>query len=405
MVKRLTISVLFIAFLVTSLSTPSFARSSTKPKGTRSTITESSRTQKKISKMRASRKVAKVGRSSKKRKKVARAKKRRYVERFYTSSYANDNTEGDIATGEDPIVRAAAIEALGSMNGTVVAVDPDTGRILAMVNQKLALSEGAMPCSTIKTAVSLAALSEGIVTKETEIKLGRRWSMNMTRALAVSNNPYFEVLGRRMGFEKVSHYAQQFGLGELAGHNIPGEHLGTFPAEEISKKRGGVGRMCSFGEGINMTPLQLAAFTAAIANGGNLYYLQHPRSEDEVLNFQPRLKRALEISSLIPEVADGLGAAVSYGTARTLRTSFMEEPILGKTGTCSKDGTRFGWFASYANTQHGRIVTVVFLRGGRPTYGPKAAEITGKIYRTLYDNSFFAKRDGPGIISGRGASQ
>jgi cell division protein FtsI/penicillin-binding protein 2 len=80
---------------------------------------------------------------------------------------------------------------------------------------------------------------------------------------------------------------------------------------------------------------------------------------------------------------------VQYGTARSVRYNFSEEEILGKTGTCSKDGTRFGWFASYANTQYGRIVTVVFLQGGRPTYGPKAAEIAGRMYRNLYDHSFF----------------
>jgi len=65
---------------------------------------------------------------------------------------------------------------------------------------------------------------------------------------------------------------------------------------------------------------------------------------------------------------------------------------LGKTGTCSKDGTRFGWFASYANTEVGRIVVVVFLQGGRPTYGPKAAEIAGRLYRGLYDHSFFTAK-------------
>jgi len=58
----------------------------------------------------------------------------RYYERFYTSSFAQDITEGDVTTGEDPIVREAAIDALGGMNGTVVAIEPTSGRILAMVN-------------------------------------------------------------------------------------------------------------------------------------------------------------------------------------------------------------------------------------------------------------------------------
>jgi penicillin-binding protein 2 len=55
-------------------------------------------------------------------------------------------TAGDITAGEDPVVRQAALDALGDMNGTVVAIDPSNGRILAMVNQKLALSSGAEPC-------------------------------------------------------------------------------------------------------------------------------------------------------------------------------------------------------------------------------------------------------------------
>jgi cell division protein FtsI/penicillin-binding protein 2 len=261
-----------------------------------------------------------------------------------------------------------------------------------MVNQKLALSSGAQPCSTIKLSVALAALSEGLITRDTEIQLGRRSRMNLTEALAHSNNAYFEAVGRKLGFEKVSYYAHQYGLGELAGYNIAGEHLGTYPDEEIPAKLGGVGKMCSFGEGISMTPLQLAAMVAAIANGGTLYYLQHPTTPDQIADFQPRVKRHLDIAPVIPEMSDGMAGAVNYGTARSVKLNFNEENILGKTGTCSRAGTRFGWFASYANTEFGRIVTVVFLQGGRPTYGPKAAEVAGRMYRSLYDHSFFAAR-------------
>ena len=341
------------------------------------------------------------------KKKKRRVARRRYVERFKTSSYANDVTAGDITEGEDPMVRAAAIEALGNMNGTVVAIDPDSGRILAMVNQKLALSEGAQPCSTFKVAVALAALNENIISKDTEIQLGRRSRMSLTPALARSNNPYFEALGRQLGFEKVSHYAHQFGMGELAGWNIEGEHLGEFPMTELAAKRGGVGRMCSYGEGISMTPLQLGAMISAIANGGTLYYLQHPRTAWEAATFKPRVKRELAIAPLIPDVNEGMLAAVDYGTGRSVRYSFSEESVLGKTGTCSNAGTRYGWFASYANTQHGRVVLVIMLRGGRPTYGPKAAEISGKIYRALYDSHYFAdKGEVPATsVAGGGVSQ
>jgi len=317
-----------------------------------------------------------------------------YYERFHTSSFAEDITEGDVSAGEDPVVRQAAVDALGNMNGTVVAVEPTSGRVLAMVNQKLALSSGAQPCSTIKLSVALAALSEGVITKETEVRLGGRYRMNLTTALAHSNNPYFETLGRQLGFEKVSYYAHQYGLGELAGYNIPGEQLGAYPEEEIPSKLGGVGKMCSFGEGVSMTPLQLGGLVSAIANGGTLYYLQHPTTADEVANFEPRVKRRLDIAPLIPELSDGMAGAVSYGTARSLRVNFNEEEVLGKTGTCSHAGTRFGWFASYANTDVGRIVVVIFLEGGRPTFGPKAAEIAGVMYRNLYDHNFFVTHPG-----------
>jgi penicillin-binding protein 2 len=276
------------------------------------------------------------------------------------------------------------------MNGTIVAIDPDSGRILAMVNQKLALSAGAQPCSTTKVAVALAALSENIITKDTEVPLGKYWKVDLTTALAKSNNAYFEAVGRKLGFEKLSYYERQFGLGELAGLNIPNEKPGIYPATELDERLGGVGKMCSFGESISMTPLQLGGLMAAIANGGTLYYLQHPTTPEQIDSFTPKMKRKLDIGPLIPEISDGMSGAVEYGTARMLRTNFIEEPILGKTGTCSKDGTRFGWFGSFANTQYGRIVTVVFLEGGRPTFGPKAAELAGIMYRNLYDHNFFA---------------
>lgn len=346
-------------------------------------VNESTRTQSKMSRMRHSRRVS-----------YSRRHRRHYYERFTANSFATtDLTAGDTTAGEDPVVRQAAIDALGNMNGTVVAIDPTSGRILAMVNQKLALSEGATPCSTIKLSVGLAALSEGLITRNTPVKIAPHAYMTLTSALAKSNNLYFEALGRKLGFERVHRYANEFGLGELAGYNIEGEHLGVYPDEELDAKLGGVGRMCSFGDSVSMTPLQLGALVSAMANGGTLYYLQHPTTPEEVLNFQPRVKRTLEIAKYLPEMSDGMAAAVQYGTARPLRVNFSEEQILGKTGTCSNSGTRYGWFASYANTAYGRIVTVVFLEGGRSTFGPKAAELAGRMYRGLYDHSFFMAKN------------
>jgi len=366
-------------------------RSLTSRKSKSQTVSESQRAKKRIHRLARSR----ASRSRKARIVRAGHRRRRYYERFTASSFREDAIEGDVTAGEDPVVRQAALDALGNMNGTVLAVEPTSGRILAMVNQKMALSSGAQPCSTIKLSVALAAMNEGLITKDTEIRLGRRSRMNLTDALAHSNNSYFESLGRQLGFQKVSYYAHQYGLGELAGYGIPDEQLGAYPTHEIPSKLGGVGKMCSFGEGVSMTPLQLGALVSAIANGGTLYYLQHPTTAEEVAAFQPRVKRNLEIASLIPEISDGMLGAVTYGTARSVKVNFNEEEILGKTGTCSRAGTRYGWFASYANTDIGRVVVVVFLQGGRPTYGPKAAEIAGRMYRDLYDHNFFVTKTIP----------
>jgi penicillin-binding protein 2 len=323
----------------------------------------------------------------------------RYQEHFYASSYADNLTLGDVTEGEDPVVRAAAIEALGNMNGTAIAIDPANGRILAMVNQKLALSRGAEPCSTIKLTVALAALEEGIVRRDTPVNLGGGYHMTLTDALAHSNNLYFETLGRSLGFERVKHYANEFGLGELAGYHIQGEQLGTYPDEELPASLGGVGRMCSFGESVSMTPLQLGAIVSAIANGGTLYYLQHPETAEDVAAFEPKVKRTLDIAPLIPEISVGMEGAVEYGTARSLRANFSQFPVMGKTGTCSNNGTRFGWFGSYADTPKGRIVTVIFLEGGRPTFGPKAAELTGQFYRALWDRDYFLQKMQPVVAA------
>ncbi len=315
-----------------------------------------------------------------------------FYEHFTASSFIQGVVgAGDVTAGEDPVVRQAAIDALGDMNGTAVVINPANGRILAMVNQKLALSPGAEPCSTIKLTVALAALSESLVTSDTMVQLAG-FRMNMTQALAKSNNLYFEELGRELGFERVRHYATQFGLGELAGYNIPGEQLGVYPDQPIPEAQGGVGRMCSFGQGVSLTPLQLGAFVAAIANGGTLYYLQHPTTPEEIAGFEPRIKRTLDISRYIPDLEDGMAGAVEYGTARRLRATFRELPIFGKTGTCSDNGTRYGWFAAYSESPQGGLVTVFFLEGGRATFGPRAAELTGAFYEDLWDHDYFGDR-------------
>src|SRR5262249_15617104 len=161
-----------------------------------------------------------------------------------------------------------------------------------------------IPCSTIKLVTSLAALTEHIVDRDTFIHTSRYTSYNLTTAVARSNNQYFAILGNRLGFDRVTHYAQMLGLGEKAGLDIQGEQPGTIPA--APQKFGGVGMMTSFGEGFLMTPLELTAMLTAIVNNGTLYYLQYPRTQEEADVLTPKVKRTLELDPKgIADLKDG----------------------------------------------------------------------------------------------------
>ena len=309
-------------------------------------------------------------------------------------TYAN-STDGDRFEGEDIVVRRAAVDALGGLNGTVVVTHPETGMVLTMVNQKLALRDGFQPCSTVKVPVALAALSESIVERNTLLHLYGRTAVGMTEALAKSNNQYFATLGQKLGFERVSYYARLFGLGEKAGYNIEGEEAGLLPR---STPHNGIGMMTSFGDGIAITPLEMAALIGAVANGGTLYYMQYPKTLEEAAAIEPRIKRRLDIQPLIPEIKPGLAGAVEYGTARRAGAE-SDEPIFGKTGTCtdSRSPTHLGWFASFIDSEHGKVAVVVLLTGASGVSGPAASGVAGNVYRNLAAAGYFGEPHTPPV--------
>jgi penicillin-binding protein 2 len=141
-----------------------------------------------------------------------------------------------------------------------------------------------------------------------------------------------------------------------------------------------------------MTPLQLASLVSTLANGGTMYYLQYPRSAQEMANFAPRVKRRLDIEPLLPDIRDGMLAAVLYGTARRSYNG-EDEQWLGKTGTCSDTASHIGWFVSYADQVKPKIVVAVLMRGTTSTIsGPFAARIAGKIYDRLSHQNYFADK-------------
>jgi cell division protein FtsI/penicillin-binding protein 2 len=329
--------------------------------------------------------------ASSKRSKSRRSARRNYVTGgpWLEPTYA-DSTVGDNIDGEDLAVRRAAVEALGPYNGSVVVADPHNGRILTIVNQKVAFGSGFQPCSTIKIVAAIAGVNEGLIDRNSHMRLYGRTTMNLTDALARSNNPYFANIGVKLGYDKIAYYSRLLGLGEKAGLNIPEEKLGTIP--EAPPKNGGMGMMTSFGEGIKLTPLQLTGMLSAIANGGTLYYLQYPRTQEELDTFVPRVKRQLAIQEAIPELRPGLHGAVEYGTAR--RAAYdSSEPVFGKTGTCTDRATptHLGWFGSFNEVNGRKLVVVVLLTGGRPVNGPVASGIAGSIYQKLSQQRFFAR--------------
>ncbi|MCL4853969.1 MAG: penicillin-binding protein [Bryobacteraceae bacterium] len=355
--------------------------------------TSSKRTVKKTSVQKKIVQKKKVSSNVKRVKKAAPKHAKRRVYRWSASSVWKtptfaDSTSHDQINGEDLEIRRAAVEALGPYNGSVVVVDPSNGRILSMVNQSLALSTGFIPCSTVKLITGLAGLNEGIIDRDTQMRLSKRSSLNLTSALAHSNNTYFANIGLKLGFEKVRHYAQMLGLGEKAGFNIKGESPGELTMQP--PKRGGVGMMTSFGEGISMTPLQLAAILSAIANGGKLYYLQYPTSLEELTAFEPRLKRELALDPWMPEIKYGMRAATMYGTARRANYG-SDEPVWGKTGTCTDYGkaAHMGWFGSFNEVGGKQLVVVVMLTGGRPVNGPLASGIAGTFYKLVASRGYF----------------
>ena len=240
--------------------------------------------------------------------------------------------------------------------------------------------------STIKPFMGAAALTEGIVTPATVVDdrgaitvpdiyvRGKVYTfrgyaslgpVNILSAIALSSDIYFYTVGggyggvKGLGVEKIGAYMRQFGFGERLGVDIPGEGNGLVPTPTYKKERTGeewrIGDTynISIGQGdFGVTPLQLAAATAAIANGGTLW---RPRLADRLVDtnfavleeFQPEAIR----SDIVPmqhieTIRKSMRATVQYGTAKLLQQ--LPVTAAAKTGTAQTGRT----------TQHHALVTV-----------------------------------------------
>lgn len=283
---------------------------------------------------------------------------------------------------------------LGSRAGVGIALNPQNGEVLALVNlpsfdnNKIkaedlansskplfnrAVSGAYTPGSTIKPLVAFAALKEGIIAPEKEIlSIGyieipnpyhpdqpsrfvdwkpHGW-VNLYSALARSSNVYFYEIGggfgeqKGLGIEKLKNYWQKFGFGNLTGIDLPGEVKGFLPCPETKeKKQGEIWRIgdtynVSIGQGDFLaTPLQLVNFIASIANGGKIYQpfiVQKIVSENGKVIKEINSKVVEDYSSdieIIKKVQKGMidGVEKSYGTSHLLAD--LPITVAGKTGS------------------------------------------------------------------------
>lgn len=287
---------------------------------------------------------------------------------------ARDNT-----VGEDAEVRRVAVNALGNHAGTVVVMDPMNGKVYSIVNQEWALRRGFKPCSTIKLVTGVAGLSENIIAPSESLLTSDRPRMDLTSALAHSDNSYFEHVGSSLGFDKMVHYARELGLGEKTGLNVPFEYPGRLPE---MKPGFTVRRMFSYADGFEVTPLQLGGLVSAMANGGKLYEPQIPRNAQEAARFKGKVRRKLNIDSAVwQRMIPGMVGAVNYGSGR--RAYNPTQTVAGKTGTCNGgEGSWVGLFTSYAPLANPKLAVVVITRG-TDAHRHVPAAVAGQIYRDL----------------------
>jgi penicillin-binding protein 2 len=335
----------------------------------------------------------------------------------------------------------AEMTKAGVARGAVVAMDPRDGSILAIASlpaydnnlfsgtvSSTAYAElisnpdhpllprawaGTYPSgSTAKPMLSIAALAEGIITPKTTVlstgglhvgpwffpdwKAGGHGLVNVRSAIAWSVNTFFYYIGGGydrfvgLGVDKISEWMKKFGLGEKTGIDVPGEAVGFVPTREwketTKSERWFIGDTynLSIGQGdLLVTPLQVASWTATIANGGYVVQpkigMKYGRPEDvSTVVSTTRATDPIASGSVVETVRLGMRDNVTYGSGRAL--SDLPFAAAGKTGTAQwrADKENHAWFTSFAPFEKPEVVVTVLLEEGKEgssTAVPVAKEI------------------------------
>lgn len=319
----------------------------------------------------------------------------------------------------DSRIQAVAEEAIpDSLAGALVAIDPMTGAVIAIVSRPGydpnlfteripqeewdALRNHALkplldrnrdgqypPASTMKIVTAAAALEEKLVTQTRVFRpcnrgyrFGNRWAgcwttghgaMSFRDAMTHSCDVYFYQVGHLLGLDRWGHYARGFGFGAPTGFDAGDEQPGLVPDSDFydpAKNRAWTpGKILNLaiGQGeLLVTPLQMAAMTAAVANGGLLYkpYIldRVESAEGETLETgSPEIRERLPVS---PEtmhlIQDAMISVVNEGTGRSVRLPYAQ--VAGKTGTAENPhGLDHSWFIGYAPADSPRIAVAAVM--------------------------------------------
>src|SRR5262245_6738033 len=295
----------------------------------------------------------------------------------------------------DAALQKVAEESLGEREGAVIVVDPQSGRLRAVVNPRLAFEQTFPPGSAIKPFTALAALRAGLIDLEFAHRCRKRYArgdfeivcshpasnfpFGLSQALAYSCNDFFARLSERLSEGSFNSTLVAFGFGEKTGVNA-NESSGELP-------RGEWGTREALGESDHLlvTPVQLITAYAALVNGGHLY--RPRRSTDHNLIPQERLRL-----NIAPEhraaLIEGMRGSVKYGTASKTGLGSLPGYVFGKTGT-STSSVRWrtqGWFVGFAaekspvgspRAERVALGVLVFLKRA---HGSQAAEVAKPIF-------------------------
>ena len=313
---------------------------------------------------------------------------------------ASLNTLSAATPNEDNLdqgLQRAATHALGNRRGAVIVMDPQTGRVRAVVNPTLAFAEDLPPGSTIKPFTALAALRSGVIDQDSKTLCGEEYAheefhttcshprglppLNPTDALAYSCNYYFGKVGEKLAEVSFDSTLEQFGFGKTTGVNSPDESAGVLRRNQW-RSQNAIGE----GDHVRATPIQIVTAYSALVNGGRLVT---PRIAP-ASSFTPETRGRVTIDANDRKlILKGMRGAIRFGTAETAHLYSLPLYVFGKTGTATEiNGYRSqGWFVGFASTaddandaespERPGIAVVVFLARA---HGSDAAEAARTIF-------------------------